>query len=75
MSRQAPAPISAALLKSEKNRAAPVTRATTKDWTALTYRAPNQTYERLRTVAFHRRLPIQALIDEAVEQWLDRNAS
>jgi hypothetical protein len=40
--------------------------------TAKTWRAPDDVYERLREAAYFDRVPQNRIIDEAVEQWLDR---
>lgn len=38
---------------------------------SMTYRPRQDVHERLRAIGFHERRPVQALIDEAVEAWLD----
>ena len=40
---------------------------------SMTYRPRQDVHEKLRTIAFDQRRPIQALIDEAVEVWLEAN--
>ena len=38
---------------------------------SMTYRPRQDVHERLRAIGFNERRPVQALIDEAVEAWLD----
>ena len=38
---------------------------------SMTYRPKIEVHEKLRTIAFNQRRPIQSLIDEAVEAWID----
>lgn len=40
--------------------------------TAMTYRPTVATHEKLRLLSFKTRRPMQELVDEAVEAWLDR---
>lgn len=41
--------------------------------TSMTYRPRQDVHEKLRAISFHQRRPIQTLIDEAVEAWLETN--
>ena len=38
---------------------------------SMTYRPRQDVHERLRAIGFNERRPVQSLIDEAVEAWLD----
>lgn len=40
--------------------------------TAMTWRAPDELYERLRRVSFDTRRPANQIINEAVVEWLER---
>lgn len=40
--------------------------------TAMTYRPTISTHERLRLISFKTRRPMQELVDEAVEVWLNQ---